>query len=482
MNRQPFSEIAAREASSFRDPAGFVYHYGGEILRQVNQAGKDDYDLLMQSGLYAQLVKRGQMLAHEEVDLPAADPEIAYKIIRPEPVDFISYPYEWCFSQLKDAALLTLAIQKQALQHEATLKDSSAYNIQFRGGKPVLMDTLSFTRYQPGAPWDGYRQFCQHFLAPLALMSLADIRLGQLLRVYLDGIPLDLASQLLPRRTRLPGGLYLHIHLHASAQKKYAGRTVESKGRLKISKTQLLGLVESLEATVKKLQWDPGTTRWADYEHQHNYSEQALQAKKETVQAFLERANPAVVWDIGANTGLFSRLAAEKASLVAALDVDPGASEMNYLACRKEGLTNILPLVMDLTNPSPGLGWRSRERSPLEARLQADLILALALVHHLAIANNLPLAAIAEFFAEHCEWLVIEFVAKEDEQVQKLLLNRKDIFADYQEQGFEQAFQRFFTLVEKEGLAGGTRTLYLFKRLSQTDIERELDADLHGGR
>jgi SAM-dependent methyltransferase len=465
LNAQPPSDSVARQAASFRDPAGFVYRYDGEILRQVNRAGQDDYNLLMESGLYERLVKRGQLLPHEEVDLPAADPQTAYKIIRPERLDFISYPYEWSFSQLKDAALLTLAVQKEALQRGVTLKDSSAYNVQFRRGKPVLMDTLSFTRYQEGAPWDGYRQFCQHFLAPLALMSLTDIRLGQLLRANLDGIPLDLASRLLPARTRLPGGLYMHIHLHASAQKKYAGRAIQPKGRLKISKNQLLGLLESLEAAVKKLQWDPAGTSWADYERQHNYSEQALQAKKEAVQAFLEQAAPAVVWDMGANTGLFSRLAADKARLVVALDIDPGAVELNYLACRKEGRANLLPLVMDLTNPSPGIGWRNQERSPLEGRLQADLILALALVHHLAIANNLPLAAVAEFFAAHGEWLAIEFVAKEDEQVQKLLVNRRDIFPDYDERGFEAAFGRYFSQVEKVGLPGGTRTLYLFKRL-----------------
>jgi ribosomal protein L11 methylase PrmA len=465
VNTNPLPGGLSREASSFRDPAGFIYRCNGEIFRQINLDGKDDFDLLVDSGLYVSLVQRGQIIPHEEVDVPAADPGLAYKIIRPAVLDFISYPYEWSFSQLKDAALLTLAIQKEALRHDATLKDSSAFNVQFWRGKPVLMDTLSFTHYEPGAPWDGYRQFCQHFLAPLALMSLVDIRLSQLLRIFIDGIPLDLASRLLPRRTRLPGGLYMHIHLHASAQKKYAGRVIQPKGRLKISKTQLLGLVESLEAAVKKLQWDPGTTNWADYECQHNYSEQALQAKKEVVQAFMEQANPAIVWDMGANTGLFSRLAAEKGSLVVALDLDPGATEMNYLACRKEGQTNVLPLVMDLTNPSPGIGWRNHERSPLEERLNADLILALALLHHLAISNNLPLAAIAEFFAAHCEWLAIEFVAKQDEQVQKLLLNRHDIFPDYQEEGFESAFQRFFSQVEKERLPGGTRTLYLFRRL-----------------
>lgn len=453
-----------REAASFRDPDGFVYRHDGVLYRQINQTGRADYDLLMTSGLYQALIKRRQMVAHAEVDVPASAPALAYKVIQPEPVEFISYPYEWSFSQLKDAALLTLAVQKAALEHGMILKDASAYNIQFSHGQPVLIDTLSFTRYEPGTPWIGYRQFCQHFLAPLALMSLKDVRLAQLLRVYLDGIPLDLASALLPMRTRLPGGLYLHIHLHARAQRRYAGQSVSAQSSRQISKMQLLGLIDSLEKNVKGLVWSPAGTSWADYERQHNYTDQALAAKQGIVRSFLSAAAPGYVWDLGANTGLFSRIAAEKARQVIAFDYDPGAVELGYLHNREVGSENILTLVMDLTNPSPGTGWRNAERQSLEARGPADLILALALVHHLAIANNLPMAEIANFFAALGEWLVVEFVPKSDSQVQLLLASRKDIFTDYDEAGFEAAFLRTFNLVQKERVPESERTLYLLRR------------------
>lgn len=458
------AELPTRQdAASFRDPAGFLFRSGGQLYRQVNHAGREDYDLLMNSGLYRKLVEKGWLIPHRELEAPAADPDLAYKILQPQALDFVSYPYEWCFSQLKDAALLTLAILKLALEFGGILKDSSAYNIQFQGGRPLLIDTLSFTRYAEGSPWDGYRQFCQHFLAPLALASNTDVRLAQLLRVHLDGIPLDLASRLLPRRTRLLGGLYLHIHLHASAQKKYAGRPVAADGPRKVSKIQLLGLIDSLETTVKKLEWNPAGTAWADYDRQHNYSANALEAKKQILKRFLAQASPQVVWDVGANTGEFSRIAAQTARLVVSMDIDPGAVELNYRQCRQEKQAKLLPLLVDLINPSPGLGWRSRERSSLEARAGADLVMALALIHHLAIGNNLPLGAIANFFAACGEWLVIEFVPKEDSQVQRLLASRKDIFPDYHAGAFEAIFQRDFTLLSREEIPGSARTLYLFR-------------------
>jgi len=188
-------------ASSFRDPSGFVFWQDGAIYRQINTIYKEDYDRLMTSGLHKALVEEGLIVSHEEVALQSAAPQVAYKVIRPDQVPFISYPYEWSFSQLKGAALATLRIQRKALDFGMSLKDCSAYNMQFMKGKPVFIDTLSFEKYQEGSPWVAYRQFCQHFLAPLALMSHRDSRLGQLLRIHLDGVPLDLASKLLPRRT-----------------------------------------------------------------------------------------------------------------------------------------------------------------------------------------------------------------------------------------------------------------------------------------
>ena len=217
--------------ASFRDPSGFLFTRDGVLYRQVNQVYAEDYRKLMDSGLYAKLVKAGLLIPHTEVDIEPANKKLAFKVLCPEYVPFISYPYEWSFGQLKDAALATLSIQKRALKAGMVLKDASAYNIQFQRGKPTLIDTLSFEIYQEGEPWVAYRQFCQHFLAPLALMAYQDVRLSQLLRVYIDGIPLDLASELLPARTRWNLGLATHIHLHARAQKRYAEVAVsEARG------------------------------------------------------------------------------------------------------------------------------------------------------------------------------------------------------------------------------------------------------------
>ena len=262
-----------KHSASFRDPSGFLFSRGGILYRQVNRAYADDYTRLMESGLYERLVKVGALIPHVETDQLPAESEAAFKIIQPERVRFLSYPYEWSFSQLKDAALTTLSIQKRALSLEMSLKDASAYNIQFVNGRTALIDTLSFEAYKEGKPWDAYRQFCQHFLAPLALMAHVDVRLGQLLRVYIDGIPLDLVSRLLPAHTRLNFGLLTHIHLHAGAEKKFAGQSV---GRATMSKTALLGLIESLEGAVKKLTWKPAGTRWWNYYEITNYSDAAF--------------------------------------------------------------------------------------------------------------------------------------------------------------------------------------------------------------
>ncbi|MCL4823372.1 MAG: hypothetical protein KJZ57_04050, partial [Anaerolineales bacterium] len=238
-------------AASFRDPGGFLFSRGGILYRQVNRAGADDYTRFMESGLYEKLVKAGLLIPHAEVDEPPAEAALSFKILRPERAPFISYPYEWSFSQLKDAALATLSIQKRALKLGMSLKDASAYNIQFIHGRPMLIDTLSFEVYREGRPWDAYRQFCQHFLAPLALMSRVDVRLGQLLRVHIDGLPLDLASRLLPASTRLDFGLLTHIHIHAFSPPEFVefvhffnppGATFEDKVRWMMSKLKEAGL------------------------------------------------------------------------------------------------------------------------------------------------------------------------------------------------------------------------------------------------
>ncbi|NIS80480.1 MAG: SAM-dependent methyltransferase [Anaerolineales bacterium] len=459
-----------RIPASFRDPSGFLFSREGQLYRQINETYREQYQALMDSGLYASLVRDGLLLEHTEVDATPAEPAMAFKIIRPESLPFISYPYEWCFGQLKDAALTTLAIQKRALEFGMSLKDCSAYNIQFHRGRPVLIDTLSFELYIEGEPWVAYRQFCQHFLAPLALMALQDVRLNQLLRVNIDGVPLDLASNLLPGRTKLNLGLRVHIHAHAASQRRYADKIVDKETvSRKMSRTSFLGWIDSLERSVRGLEWEIAETEWGDYyDATHNYTPAALDHKRQTVDAYLESIQPTDVWDLGANVGFFSRLASNRGIPTLAFDIDPAAVEQNYRTSKAEGEENLLPLLLDLTNPSPNLGWHNQERDSLLDRGPADAILALAFVHHMAISNNVPLNMLADFFHHLGTWLIVEFVPKTDSQVQRLLAMREDIFPDYTREGFERLFEDKFTIQETTPIRESERMLYLMKRRTNT--------------
>jgi hypothetical protein len=453
--------------SSFRDPHGFLFTRDGRLLRQVNEAGAEDFDLLNQSGLYAALVERGLLVAHDVVDLSQAASPVAHAVIAPERIPFISYPYEWCFSQLQAAALATLEIQSVALDHGMTLRDASAYNIQFRDGRPVLIDTLSLGRLEEGEPWVAYRQFCQHFLAPLALMSYRDIRLGQLLRVHLDGVPLDLAAELLPTRARSRPPLLLHVFAHAKSQAKHAGdaNTAAERDRRKgFSLQAFRGVVASLETGVRKLSWDAGNTEWSDYyEEAGHYTSEAAEHKRALLEEFVTTAAPSSVWDLGGNTGRFSRIASERGIPTVCFDVDAGCVEKNHQEVVAKGQRNLLPLVMDLTNPSPALGWANRERASLAERGPVDMALALALIHHLAVGGNVPLPQLAATLRGLCSWLAVEFVPKSDPKVGVLLASREDIFPDYTQDGFERAFDPLFTVERAELIKGSERTLYLMK-------------------
>ena len=449
--------------SSFRDPSAFLFFQAGSIYRQVNASYQAHYNRLMDSGLYETLVDSGLLISHEEASADYARTDSAYKVLKPELIPFISYPYEWCFSQLKGAALTTLEIQRKAFEFGMTLKDSSAYNVQFIKGRPVLADTLSFEKYREGQTWVAYRQFCQHFLAPLALMTHKDIRLNQLCRVRIDGFPLDLASSLLPLRTWLRFSLLSHIHLHAKSQNRFADKAVDTRGR-QMSRLGFLGLVDNLESAVRGLNWRPEGSDWADYYEDTSYSPRALDRKKQLVARFLDEINPDTVWDLGANKGLFSRIASDSGVRTISFDIDPVAVECNYLECVEKGETNILPLLLDLTNPSPNVGWENKERMSILGRGPADTVLALALIHQLAISNNLPLDRIASFFNRICDSLIIEFVPKRDSQVQRLLSTRQDVFPDYTQRDFEGAFGRYFTVQSCVRIDDTERTLYLMRK------------------
>jgi ribosomal protein L11 methylase PrmA len=451
--------------ASFRDPSGFLFRSNGVLYRQINQSYTSEYDHLINSGLYNNLETIGRIVSHEETNVSPFKPEISYKVIRPDEIPFISYPYEWCFSQLKEAALVTLNIQERALQYGMSLKDASAYNIQFTRGKATLIDTLSFEFYQEGQPWVAYKQFCQHFLAPLALMAKKDIELGKMLRLYIDGIPLGLTSELLPISTRLNPGLMMHIHLHARAQEKYAGQSGEhTRIKNELDKQSFLGLLESLKKTVEKLDWEPSGTHWGNYYEDTNYSSAAFKHKKHIITRWVKEVNPKQVWDLGANNGVFSRLASEEEVLTISFDIDPAAVEQNQRLVKSSKEKNILPILMDVTNPSPAIGWRNWERESLTDRSPAEMVFALALMHHLAISNNVPFPNLAAFFSDIGNWLIIEFIPKSDSQVQKMLQSRLDIFDEYTQMDFEQIFERYFKIRKKEKIQESVRYLYLMEK------------------
>lgn len=454
----------SREPSSFRDPSGFMFKKNNEFYRQVNFYYKDDYDRLMNSGLYEELVRNSLLVPHEEVNLlEAPEPDTAYKVIKPKKIPFISYAYEWSFEQLKDAALLTLKIQKLALEYGMSLKDGSSYNVQFHEGKPIFIDTLSFEKYEEGKPWVAYRQFCQHFYAPLVLMSKYDIRMNQLFRIYIDGIPLDLASKMLPWSTRLNFSILSHIHLHAKSQMKYSNKQDVSTGTIFISKQRLTALIDHLESSIRNLKWQQTNTEWGDYYQKTNYSDKGMKHKEQIVSDYIDRVQAKNVWDLGANIGHFSRIAGNRGISTISFDIDPAAVNQNYLLVKKNQERNLLPLLLDLTNPSSNIGWANEERKSFVERGPTDLIMALALIHHLVISNNVPIRSVAAFLSKLCRYLIIEFVPLHDSQVQKLLVSRKNIFDDYTQDHFEKQFGEYFDILDSQTVADSVRTIYLMR-------------------
>ncbi len=453
-----------REISSFRDDSGFVFSKKGFIYRRVNNRYKQDYDHLMVSGLYNKLISKSLLVSHEEQKLDDFDKdEHTYKIIKPQQLKFISYPYSWSFSMLKDAAMLTLNVQKIALEYGMILKDASLYNVQFIGSHPIFIDTLSFECFQEGVPWTAYRQYCQHFLAPLALMSYTDISLSKLLVSHLDGIPLPLAAKLLPTKSRLKIGLNIHLFLHAKMAIKYNDRKVAGINK-RFTSSYFKNLAENLIDTTKKLKWAPVGTEWAEY-YDKSVGDAYFKEKQSIIKVFFSKINAETVLDLGANDGTFSQLAKEYCKTVFSFDVDPACVETNYLKLKKANDFKTFPLILDITNPEPGIGWLNLERKSILERIDVDTVMLLAVIHHLCISNNLPMEYLASFFAQLTKKsLIIEFVPKTDEKVQILLRNKVDVFSGYNIENFITVFSKYFIIREQKQILPTERVLLLLEK------------------
>lgn len=455
-------QVIHRHPSSFRDPSGYIFEREGIIYRQVNASFKEHYDHFIKNGCYVHLCGKELLIPHEQLNQNfTGDPEY-YTTLKPEKIPFISYPYEWSFDMLKDAALLTLQLVKESIGYGMILKDATPFNIQWYRGRLTFIDTLSFEKYKE-VPWTAYRQFCENFLGPLLIMHYGKMPLHQLQLAWPDGIPLTVIQSLLPKRSRFSLHTYLHIHLHAKIAAKAGGNNQHAR---LFSKQKLLNLVSSLEILIGKLKLANNRSTWSGYYEEVAQRDNYLEEKKKIIGKWLDRLKPIInsAADIGANEGEFSKLLAEKNIPVLAADFDPFCINRLYSAIKKTGEKNIQPLIFDFATPMPAIGVNNEERSSFLSRTKVDAVMALALIHHLVIGKSIPFHSVADFFHRITEYLIIEFVPAQDEKVQ-YMLNQKSIpLKGYDEQHFESFFGGYFSIVEKESIPGNHRTLYLMKK------------------
>ncbi|WP_051555100.1 class I SAM-dependent methyltransferase [Legionella fairfieldensis] len=455
------AEEEIRMPSSFRDPDGFIIFNNNKVQRVILPSYYPQYAHLMNSGLYAHLVNCQKLVSHDVVYESEAK-----IIIEPKQIPFVSYFYEWPFHVLKEAALLTLDIIKTALQYGMCLKDASSFNIHLMAGKPIFIDTLSFTLYREGEPWGAYGQFCRHFLAPLLLIKYKHTSFSKILNNFIDGLPLDLVSGLLPAKTHFSPFIKLNVHSHAKKLRKYNSSTTS---HVYLPKNKLLHILNYMTSFINALDYSEHKTEWSDYYHITNYSQDAFNKKAAIVSKWVEQIEAKTIWDVGSNNGHFSRLIAQKKELVISTDIDPVAVDNNYLLNKKKKVSSIIPLIIDVTNPSPSIGFNNQERFSFSERLltsKIDCVLALALIHHLCLSNNCTFSMVLDYFKKLTRFLIIEFIPPGDSWVDELLNRKrgsKHLFHFYNQDAFEKACLVDFLIVNKTKIEGSQRTLYLLK-------------------
>ncbi|MBI2258852.1 MAG: SAM-dependent methyltransferase [Flavobacteriia bacterium] len=451
------------EDASFRDRDGYIFSHEGLIYRSISPSYFDNYNLLKDSGLLKALVDNKKLIAHQEVSNFTDIKENL--IIQPIQLPFISYPYEWSFYQLKRAALLTLEIQLESLNHGMSLKDATAFNVQFVDGKPIFIDTLSFEKFNDGTPWQAYKQFCQHFLAPLVLQVYGIEDLNKLQVLHIDGIPLELTSKILPFRSKLNLSIYSHIHLNAKYEKKYKSDTSFKSKKIDLPKSKQINILNHLKSMISGFKLPKSKTNWTDYYNDFSYNSENIQEKKDFVSKTIANISPKTVIDSGSNTGLFSEIASKFAQQVISFDFDASVIHNQCKQLAKNKITNIIPLIVDMSNPTPAIGWANKERKSFIDRLPNEATsLSLALIHHLVLSNNLSFELIAKFYATFSLHLIIEFVPKDDPQSQRLLVTKKDVFDDYTIENFEQVFQNYFKLITSQKFSDSKRVIYNFEK------------------
>ena len=454
------------EPGSFRDPDTKIFRHNDAIFRCLSSRALDDWTRLASTNFFERLTREGKLVRTQKVTDRTALPELDEKwaaVLEHEVVPFISYPYEWPFRMLKDAALLQLDLTLAAIHEGMTLKDATPFNVQWVGSRPTFIDIGSFTAYNAGEPWAGYRQFCNQFLYPLFLQAYKNVAYHPWLRGSLEGIEATQLNALMSIRDYMRPGVLAHVYFQAKAQSRYEAADRDIKKDLRTAgfgADLIKNNLQRLSRIIERLEWAPPRSTWSEYTQEHNYKDADLQRKSDFVRRVLARRRWSLVWDIGCNTGTYSRLSSEHAEYVLALDADQLALDRLYSELKQEGNQRVLPLFVDMADPTPGLGWKGLERRQLGDRGTPDLILALALIHHLVIGRNIPLNELIEWLAQFGADLVIEFVGHGDPMVKRLLRNRTGQNIEYSAEALEAALTRYFGSVTQETLESGTRTLY----------------------
>jgi ribosomal protein L11 methylase PrmA len=464
-----------RDEGSFRDPSGYIFQNDDKIIRAVMPIADADFKSVYDSGIIQEMSEAGLMISCDRLDADqdmlnqyrGARNEAAASLYEHPKVPMITYPYEWVFSQLKDAALAHLDIQIKALKKGYELSDATAYNMQFINGKAVHIDVMSLRPYVEGAHWAGYNQFCRQFLLPLLLEAWAGVSFQPMYRGSINGISFEDALSVLPRRklfTNLSG--FMHVYLHgravmansSKADKKADLSRKLPKSRYEAILEQMHGFVTSLESAKRP------SSYWKTYAKINSYSEPMRDVKLAFVEEWARENKPELVWDIGGNTGDFS-LAAIKGGAKDAviLDGDLDSLETAYRLRVKKG-EPLLPLLMNLVDPSPNLGWRQTERKGLQERAKADGVIALAVIHHMCIAGNLPLGEAINWLVNLAPSGIIEFVPKRDPMVSQLLEVREDIFFDYEEDVFRSAILKEHDILKEHLFEENGRLMVSYKK------------------
>jgi len=464
--------VTAAEPGSFRDRDSRVVVSGDAIYRALSPEGTEDWEALSGSPLLEQLTASGKVIGTREVDASVLGdsqdllPTGVTKVLEHDRVPFVSYPYEWTFSMLQDAAKLQLELGAEAIEAGLTLKDATPYNVQFLGSQPTFIDIGSFEKQTEGEPWIAYRQFCMLYLYPLLFQAHKDIPFHPWMRGSIDGIqPID-AIKVFSLRDRLRRGVFVHTSLHARldrrANKSGPGSAEENKQTRQVKPSQVKAQLESMGRLVSKLKWKAGETSWSGYRESNTYSDDDDRRKQTFVAEVAAEKKPALTWDMGCNDGAYSRIAAENSERVVAFDFDHATVEALYRSLKQEGNTKILPLVSNLADPSPALGWRGLERKTLVDRGAPDLMLALALIHHVSISANIPIADFLQWAKDMGTTLLIEFPKRTDPMVRALLANKHEgANPDYEEGNFERELEKRFEIERREELPSGDRILFL---------------------